>query len=93
MSNIVLLKIDWTSGIQPPHPVPALVQDLTSAMDLQVPFFTLSATSPLVTLWQEQICVLSSLLVKVSVDLHIPVLPVILTDHLHFPHHRSGHQG
>jgi hypothetical protein len=52
---MVLLKIDCTKGIQPPQPVPALVQDLTCAIVEQVPFFTLSTTSPFVTLWQEQI--------------------------------------
>jgi hypothetical protein len=55
ISSMVLLKIDCTKGMQPPQPVPALVQDLTCAMVEQVPFLTLSTTSPLVTLWQEQI--------------------------------------
>lgn len=55
ISSIVLLKIDWTKGMQPPQPVPALVHDLTSFMDLHVPFLTFEATSPLVTLWHEQI--------------------------------------
>jgi hypothetical protein len=41
--------------MQPPQPVPAFVQDLTSPMDLQVPSLTVLTTSPLVTLWQEQI--------------------------------------
>ena len=33
----------------------ALVHDLTSFMDLHVPFLTFEATPPLVTLWHEQI--------------------------------------
>jgi hypothetical protein len=55
ISSIVLLNIDCTSGMQPPHPVPAFVQRLISLTDLQVPPFTLPARSPLDTLWQEQI--------------------------------------
>lgn len=58
---MVALKMLVTSGMQPPHPVPALVHALTSPILLHVPFFTLAVTSTLVTLWHEQICVSSSL--------------------------------
>src|SRR3569833_3132357 len=60
MSFIVLLKMDVTSGMQPPQPVPALVHDFTSPRLLQLPSLTTLVTSALVTLWHEQICVSSS---------------------------------
>jgi len=58
---ISALKICCTSGMQPPQPAPALVQDLTSPTLLQVPSFTTLLMSPLLTLWHEQTCVSSGL--------------------------------
>ncbi|MOA01285.1 hypothetical protein D3C78_1206800 [compost metagenome] len=45
----------FTSAEQPPQPVPALVQAFTAAKSPQ-PCSTASLISPLLTLWQEQIC-------------------------------------
>ena len=47
--------------MQPAHPVPAFVQDLTSPKLLQLPSLTTLLISPFVTLWHEQIWVSSSL--------------------------------
>src|SRR5579871_5275842 len=47
---ISALKIDATRGRQPPHPVPALVLDLTSPMDLQPSSLMQVTTSAFVTL-------------------------------------------
>jgi hypothetical protein len=66
MSSMVLLKMDCTSGMQPPQPVPAFVQDFTCAIVEQVPFLMFSTRSPLEVLWQEQICVSSSLIKSVT---------------------------
>ena len=53
------LKIFVTSGIQPPHPVPAFVFCLIPSM-VTIPSLTHSTIRPLVTLWQLQIWVSSS---------------------------------